>query len=411
MARPVRNDGRRSQSSVSKSWSDLHARLHPIPPRSAQSGHLRHRTRPQIGYDVGGRKLGTYRWEDGQFQFETTNVYFAGKLIRSGDKPVVLDRLGSLRLHGNERLDYFAYGEEKPGATAQNRYKFGTYYRDTTGLDYADQRYYGSGVGRFITPDPFVTTTALANPSSGWNRYAYVENDPVNFRDPKGLFISTGPNLEVDVDFGGAGWSGPDDPWLLFYSGFAPDTPMPWGVPPGDEVGGGGGGGAKIDSATNANARGLLKQRLTNFKDSNCWKVLSHEGVGVQNILDHYDDENFYDVRSGSQFADLTLSDIGISSSDKTTLNAILGSADAKTVGTLGSTSTSAVLLGDQYFFSGNTDAIRMNSLLHELLHALGGFTDLQVLNNSYFLKNGLVDKGYGDTSGITDWLSRDCKK
>ena len=36
-------------------------------------------------YDVGGHKLGTYRWEDGQFQFETTNVYFAGKLIRSGE--------------------------------------------------------------------------------------------------------------------------------------------------------------------------------------------------------------------------------------------------------------------------------------------------------------------------------------
>jgi hypothetical protein len=45
----------------------------------------------------------------------------------------------SRRIHGNERLDYFPYGEEKPGATAQDRYKFGTYYRDTTGLDYANQ--------------------------------------------------------------------------------------------------------------------------------------------------------------------------------------------------------------------------------------------------------------------------------
>jgi hypothetical protein len=131
----------------------------------------------------------------------------------------------------------------------------------------------------------------------------------------------------------------------------------------------------------------------------------------VQKILDNYSNENLYDVRSGSQFANLYLSDIGISGSDEGTLNRILGTADATVVGELGSTGTTAVLLGEQYFYSGNTDDIRMNSLLDEMLHALGGFKDSQILNNKHFLENGLVDKGYGDTSGITDWLSRDCKK
>lgn len=102
-----------------------------------------------------------------------------------------------------------------------------------------------------------------------------------------------------------------------------------------------------MDTATNANARGLLEKRLANFKDSNCWNVLGHEGIKVQNILDHYKDENFYDVRSGSQFANQTLSGIGIGSADQTTLSASLGGSDAVTVGVLGSAAATAVLVGN----------------------------------------------------------------
>ena len=54
-----------------------------------------------------------------------------------------------------------------------------TYYRDqTTGLDYADQRYFAGLSGRFLTADPA---------GSGMNWYAYVGGDPVNFNDPEGL--------------------------------------------------------------------------------------------------------------------------------------------------------------------------------------------------------------------------------
>ena len=82
-------------------------------------------------------------------------------------------------------LDYYPYGEEKPGATAQGREKFGTYYRDNTGLDYAMNRYYHSGHGRFVTPDPAAPGDP-ANPQS-WNLYSYVEGDPINLNDPDGL--------------------------------------------------------------------------------------------------------------------------------------------------------------------------------------------------------------------------------
>lgn len=44
-------------------------------------------------------------------------------------------------------------------------------------------------MGRFLTPDPFGGSAKPGNPSS-WNRYAYVENDPINRNDPTGLEIS-----------------------------------------------------------------------------------------------------------------------------------------------------------------------------------------------------------------------------
>jgi RHS repeat-associated protein len=151
-------------------------------------------------YGVGGERLGTYRLvrHGAALAFETVadNLYFNGRLIRSGREVVAVDRLGSVRWRRNldtgaeQRFDYWPYGQEKPQATVQEREKFGTYYRDATGLDYADQRYYVSHWGRFLTADPFVTATALRNPTRGWNRYAYVEGDPVNFWGPAGLFIA-----------------------------------------------------------------------------------------------------------------------------------------------------------------------------------------------------------------------------
>lgn len=43
-------------------------------------------------------------------------------------------------------------------------------------------------MGRFVTPDPFDGSPNLSRPNS-WNRYAYVEGDPVNLSDPSGLKI------------------------------------------------------------------------------------------------------------------------------------------------------------------------------------------------------------------------------
>ncbi len=51
----------------------------------------------------------------------------------------------------------------------------------------ADQRYYASTYGRFITVDPD-PGSANATDSGSWNRYSYVRGDPVNYRDRTGAY-------------------------------------------------------------------------------------------------------------------------------------------------------------------------------------------------------------------------------
>jgi len=109
-------------------------------------------------YGVDRRKLGSYQPSYPQFTLISKNVYFAGKLIQSQGGAVMVDRLGSVRVGapgGSTNSRYYEYGEEQ-SATPNDREKFGTYFRDgTTALDYADQRYYASTLGRFLTPDPY----------------------------------------------------------------------------------------------------------------------------------------------------------------------------------------------------------------------------------------------------------------
>ena len=145
------------------------------------------------------------------------------------------DRLGSVRANGSgERFAYYPYGEER-GTSADGREKFGTYVRDSAGQDYADQRYYGVGTGRFGGADPLGILAVQPGIGSTWNRYAYVHGDPVNYSDPSGT-------NEAAPDGGGnIGPAGPcGSNWI--------NDPSLVGPCPGEGGGGtggwGGGGGA-----------------------------------------------------------------------------------------------------------------------------------------------------------------------
>ena len=58
-----------------------------------------------------------------------------------------------------------------------------------SGLDYFGARYYGSTMGRWMSPDPGNIGADPTNPQS-WNMYAYVLNNPLRFVDPNGLYCA-----------------------------------------------------------------------------------------------------------------------------------------------------------------------------------------------------------------------------
>ena len=126
---------------------------------------------------------------------------------------------------GTTTRNYYPFGEEIGTPTASDQYKFASTYRDSaTGLDYAMNRYYASGTGRFLNPDPKKRSARLRKPGS-WNRYAYAGNDPINHRDPLGLdiydddceeFGDCDPDPEPDLD---------PDPVAPEPSGGNPDPP------------------------------------------------------------------------------------------------------------------------------------------------------------------------------------------
>src|SRR6202008_3109369 len=65
-------------------------------------------------------------------------------------------------------------------------HRFTNYERDLNASDEAMFRRYNRWWSRFDQPDPYNGSYDLTNPQS-FNRYAYVQNDPVNFVDPSGL--------------------------------------------------------------------------------------------------------------------------------------------------------------------------------------------------------------------------------
>jgi RHS repeat-associated protein len=68
--------------------------------------------------------------------------------------------------------------------TTASSFLFTTYERDAeSGNDYALARSYAGTQGRFLSPDPL---EGIVGDPQSWNRYAYVENDPINLTDPSG---------------------------------------------------------------------------------------------------------------------------------------------------------------------------------------------------------------------------------
>lgn len=150
-----------------------------------------------ILYSPAGQKLGVYclRFSpNGHYNVWTAseeNVYWGSRLVGKRIGISAMSHFITDRLHSKgDGSAYYPYGESKMGAAGDDREQFATYTRDqSSGLDYADQRWYSSRLGRFLTVDPA---------ADGDNHYAYVDGDPIGSIDPTGLWSHRIP-LAVDT--------------------------------------------------------------------------------------------------------------------------------------------------------------------------------------------------------------------
>jgi RHS repeat-associated protein len=92
-------------------------------------------------------------------------------------RDITTDRLGSIRARGTERYTYYPYGEIRTSTGTSSLY---------AALE-SPLRGYDSNAGRFDRPDPLGLGAVKMGDLGSWNRFAYVQGDPVNYVDPLGL--------------------------------------------------------------------------------------------------------------------------------------------------------------------------------------------------------------------------------
>lgn len=137
---------------------------------------------------------------------DETTYYFLTDHLGSVD--AVLDDQGNVV----ERRDYLPYGQERSVHEELNSpetdYGFtGKELDSETGLNYYGARYYDPVTGRFIQMDPILMgldkmsqeqrNAFLSNPQN-LNAYAYVQNNPVRYTDPTGMY---GEDVHYDLTY------------------------------------------------------------------------------------------------------------------------------------------------------------------------------------------------------------------
>jgi RHS repeat-associated protein len=177
-------------------------------------------------YYANGKRIAQRRGGALQFigtgQFETTRVLF--------------DDQGQV-VSGHE-FEFAPFGKltGDPPQSPQTDQLFTGHERDfDLELDYMHQRYYSAEFGRFVSVDPI---GGRIGSSQSFNRYSYVNNNPINYWDPFGLTEDGGGERDKDEDEDEDEESTPDDDdWPVFTDEvIVTDTPLP--------VFGGGSGGS-----------------------------------------------------------------------------------------------------------------------------------------------------------------------
>jgi RHS repeat-associated protein len=150
-------------------------------------------------WSMGGNTLAE---GDGSGNLTAEYIYFGGKRVARIDLPAnsvhyyLSDHLNSTSIVVSaagvpeEESDYSPFGTEVVVTSGPNKYKFTGKERDTeTGLDLMGARYYGSALGRLVTPDPLMIQKQKLIDPQQWNMYQYARNNPQRFIDPTGMLL------------------------------------------------------------------------------------------------------------------------------------------------------------------------------------------------------------------------------
>jgi len=105
---------------------------------------------------------------------------------------LISDHLGSISGILNpfdilQTIKYSAFGETRGTATVHTDYRYtGQREEEEIGLYFYKARFYDPALARFVQPDTLVPDPGNAQ---AWDRYAYVENNPIRYTDPSGNYI------------------------------------------------------------------------------------------------------------------------------------------------------------------------------------------------------------------------------
>src|SRR6185437_11583264 len=182
--------------------------------------------RDQAGHQLSEFVPGTIPWQH-------TNVYANGELIATEDQTeahfYLNDWLGTRRVQTDyegvkeQTCSSLPYGD---GDNCTGIVFTGKERDQESGLDYFGARYYGSSMGRFMSPDVGADPTLgvpvpyaeLENPQS-LNLYSYVRNNPLSLTDPDGNNV----RLCMNNESGGQNCVNlTDDQWKQIKSGYNP---------------------------------------------------------------------------------------------------------------------------------------------------------------------------------------------